>query len=184
MGDKAHGVAHVMFADVDVAVDGTKQVDAQRAFVLAKEGFFYPIFYLLFHAWREAYMPTDSLVGKEDITPVNALGGFEERVADKMQLFTAKKVFQGEIVGHLVSGLGDNTTSARPVVVLLSDDFFDPCGIVGCETAGNPSQAPPRPRPRGFENYCIVGIENVRQVGKGVDGLTVGLEGQDGSAVL
>ena len=110
MGDKAHGVAHVMFADVDVAVDGTKQVDAQRAFVLAKEGFFYPIFYLLFHAWREAYMPTDSLVGKEDITPVNALGGFEERVADKMQLFTAKKVFQGEIVGHLVSGLGDNTT--------------------------------------------------------------------------
>ena len=59
VGDVAHGVAEVEFADVDVAVDGAEEVDAEGTLVLADEVFCQPGFDVFFLFGRVIFSSDD-----------------------------------------------------------------------------------------------------------------------------
>ena len=145
VGDMAHGVAEVELGDVDVALDGAEEVDAEGPLVVADEVCPEPGFDGFFQLRGEACAGLDVGVGEEKVAAVDAGRGLEEGVADELEAVVLNAVEEGEIVGDLIAGLGDDAA-------LLADDLRGPGDVVGSGVAGNPTEAATGAGPRGFEN--------------------------------
>ena len=145
VGDVAHGVAEVEFADVDVAVDGAEEVDAEGTLVLADEVFCQPGFDVFFLLGGDADVGLDVGVGEEYVAAVDAGGGLEEGVADEGEGAARDAVEEGEVVGDGVTGLGDDA-------LLFADDLLGPGDVVGGEAAVDPAEAAAGTGPGSLEN--------------------------------
>ena len=175
--EEAHGVAEVELAEVVAAVGGVEVVHTERARVVGGDVLSEPAFEGMAVGVGKIDAGGYLTVGKEDVVLIDSVGGSEKGEADEAERAMLHIVFEGELIGHVAARFGEDTA-------LRTYHLLQPEAVVVAHLVGNPAEAATRARPRGFENKGGMLEEELGDLVGGDDGAGIGLEREDGGAVL
>ena len=128
VGDEAHGVAEIEFGDVMGAVGGEDEINTERALVERYNVELNPRFKMGTERMGKVDATGNVVIVEEDVVVIDSTGGFEERIADKMEIMVGYAVFKGVGSLDLPARFDDDTT-------LLTDNFLKPKLVVVGERA-------------------------------------------------
>lgn len=145
VGDMPHGVPQVEFADIYLAIGGTKEVDAEVPFVLSYEVRQHPRLHLFLLLGRKNYSLLYLPVVEEDVPAIDTMGGLEEGVAYKVECVPLDAIEEGEVVGYVIEWLEDDA-------LLVADNLGNPGEVIRSWIGVDTALTTPCPRPRGFQD--------------------------------
>ena len=184
MRHHAHGVAEVELGDVQAAVGADHEVDAQGAAVVGPNMFVEP------RPDASADLPHGrksglyALIRPHHILFIHTAARLEIRIAGK----NAVHVFQRQVDHRMWAG-SVPVAVPHPVgfcddAALVLDHLGYPVAVNLRERAVHPAQSPTRPRPRGFEHPVVALAQQSLHLYYIIYSVAVGLQGEDGGAVL
>lgn len=177
VGEEAHGVAEVELAEVVASVGGVEVVHAERTRIVGSDVLDEPTFEGMAVGVGKIDASCYLTVGKEEVVLIDSVGGSEKGEADEAERAMLHIVFEGELVGHVAARFGEDTA-------LRTYHLLQPEAVVVAHLVGDPAEAATGAGPGGFEDEGGLLEEEVGDLVGGDDGMGIGLEREDGGAVL